>query len=156
MPPKSNRRDVFDPASDNFLKEEFPFYWVARVHGRYKDLMDKALKRIGLDSLRWRVLSILKEQKEMTVSEVSEYAVIRLPTTTKLIYRMQEEGLINIKTAENDGRVKLLSLTEKGTERWQDAYQAANKLFVKSFDGIPMPTLRKLNITLEAILNNLQ
>ena len=40
--PRSQR---YNPASDDFHKEDFPFYWLARVHGRYTLAMEKELKK---------------------------------------------------------------------------------------------------------------
>lgn len=39
----------YDPGSEDFHKEDFPFYWLAMVHGRYSQYMEKSLKKIGLD-----------------------------------------------------------------------------------------------------------
>ena len=46
---KNKGHSHHDPASDEFRKEDFPFYWLARVHGRYTQNMERLLKKIDLD-----------------------------------------------------------------------------------------------------------
>ena len=64
---KNKGHSHHDPASDEFRKEDFPFYWLARVHGRYTQNMERLLKKIDLDVPRWRVLWILNENGESSI-----------------------------------------------------------------------------------------
>ncbi|TBU90262.1 MarR family winged helix-turn-helix transcriptional regulator [Phytopseudomonas dryadis] len=149
------RRGRYNPASEDFHKEEFPFYWLARVHGRYSMAMEKLLKRIDLDIPRWRVLNILFENDNSSISEISEHAVAKLSTITKIVYRMKDDGLVDTSQSAQDGRVTQVSLTEAGRQAFFDMHELTDELFHKSFQGLSEAQLRKLNQVLASIFANL-
>jgi hypothetical protein len=62
-----------DPVDPDFKIASSPFYWLARVDGRYTLAMDAVLKRIGMDVPRWRILMLLTEHSPASVSELSEH-----------------------------------------------------------------------------------
>ncbi|SEG81654.1 MarR family winged helix-turn-helix transcriptional regulator [Marinobacterium lutimaris] len=145
----------YNPTSDDFKKEEFPLYWLARVHGRYTLAMEKTLKKIGMDIPRYRILFILKEQGISSISEIAEHAVAKLPTITKTIYRMKDDGLVDTAPSPDDGRVTQVTLTAKGQEAIISIEEATTKLFNQSFKGMTEAQLKRLNRMLETIFNNL-
>ena len=155
MSTTSRRRSRFNPASEDFHKEEFPFYWLARVYGRYILAMEKLLKRIDLDVPRWRVINILFEQDNLSISEIADYAVTKLSTTTKIVYRMKDDGLLTTQASTQDGRVTLVSLTEKGQQAFVSMHEVTDDLFQRSFQGLTEAQLRKLNQTLGKVFDNL-
>jgi len=146
MPAKSNHT----PSNADFHKEEFPFYWLARVHGRYTLAMEKALKKVNMDIPRWRILFILKEQGVSSIS-----AVAKLPTVTKTVYRMKADGLVDTQTSSDDGRVTEVSLTRQGRDAIEQIQAATSDLFRHSFKGLTDAQINRLNRLLEAIFNNL-
>ncbi|CAD5106236.1 MarR family winged helix-turn-helix transcriptional regulator [Zestomonas carbonaria] len=152
-PKKRLRR--YSPASDDFKKEEFPFYWLARVHGRYSMAMEKALKKIDMDIPRWRILFILKENGQSSISEISEHAIAKLSTVTKIVYRMKADGLVETNPCSNDGRVTQVSITEAGRRTVEQIQVSTAHIFANSFKGLTEAQITKLNQTLEKIFNNL-
>ncbi|WP_432697338.1 MarR family winged helix-turn-helix transcriptional regulator [Marinobacterium sp. YM272] len=155
MRASGSRLRRYNPTSDDFKKEEFPLYWLARVHGRYTLAMEKTLKKIGMDIPRYRILFILKEQGMSSISEIAEHAVAKLPTITKTIYRMKDDGLVDTAPSPDDGRVTQVTLTAKGQEAIIDIEAATTKLFNQSFKGMTEAQLKRLNRMLETIFNNL-
>lgn len=149
------RRSRYDPGSEDFCKEEFPFYWLARLYGRYSMAMEKALKKIDLDIPRWRVLFILKEHGESSISEISVHAIAKLSTVTKIVYRMKADGLVETSQSSSDGRVTQVSLTDHGRQAIELIQETTRDLFARSFKGLTEAQIKKLNITLEKIFNNL-
>jgi DNA-binding MarR family transcriptional regulator len=145
----------FDPTSPDFAKEEFPFYWLARVYGVYTLEMEKALKSVGMDVPRWRTLMVLSERGSSSVSEISLHAVAKLPTVTKLVYRMKADGLVDTATSEQDARVTIVHITEAGRRALELSKIAIQHIFVRSFVGLTPLQIRKLNEGLHQILDNL-
>jgi len=152
--PKKNR-SRYNPASEDFHKEEFPFYWLVRVYGRYTMSMEKLLKRIDLDIPRGRVLNILFENDAASISEISDHAVAKLSTITKIVYRMKEDGLVETNQSTQDGRITQVSLTVAGRRAFFDMHELTAELFHKSFKGLTEAQLRKLNQVLASIFANL-
>lgn len=155
MTSPKKRLSRYNPASEDFHKEEFPFYWLARVYGRYSMSMEKLLKKIDLDIPRWRVLNILYENNEASISEISEHAIAKLSTITKIVYRMKDDGLVDTRPSEVDGRVTQVSITEQGREAFMTMHEVTDDLFHKSFQGLTEAQVRKLNQVLAKIFDNL-
>lgn len=150
--PRSQR---YNPGSENFHKEDFPFYWLARVHGRYQLALEKALKKIQLDIPRWRILFTLKEEGTCSISQIATHAVAKLPTVTKTVYRMKDEGLVETKVRSDDGRVTEVMLTEKGIEAISQIQCVTQDLFRDSFKGMTEAQINRLNGLLETLFHNL-
>jgi DNA-binding MarR family transcriptional regulator len=148
-------QSLYDPASEDFRKDDFPFYWLARVHGQYTHHMERLLKKVDLDLPRWRVLLILKEQGRSSISDISTHGVAKLSTTTKIVYRMKEDGLVDTATCADDGRVTQVQLTSTGLgaiERMQDVTHA---LFQRSFAGLTDLQVVRFKQMLETVFQNL-
>lgn len=145
----------FDPSSADFVKEEFPLYWLARVYGVYTLEMEKALKPIGLDIPTWRTLLILQEREQTSMSEIALHAVAKLSTVTKTVYRMKAEGLVETATSEQDARVTVVSVTDAGRAAIERGQLATRHIFQRSFHGLTPLQIRKLNESLHQVLDNL-
>ncbi|MDE1169123.1 MAG: MarR family winged helix-turn-helix transcriptional regulator [Pseudomonas sp.] len=155
MSTPKKRLSRYNPASEHFKKEEFPFYWLARLNGRYAMAMEKALKKIDMDIPRYRILFILLDNGESSISEISIHAIAKLSTITKIVYRMKADGLVDTGVSESDGRVTKVSLTERGHEMIHEVQAATSHIFNNSFTGLTPVQIGKLNATLEKIFNNL-
>jgi MarR family transcriptional regulator, organic hydroperoxide resistance regulator len=139
-----------------FHKEDFPFYWVARVHALYTLEMEAALKAVDCDIPSWRVLAVLHEQGTSSISDIATHAIAKLSTITKIVYRMKADGLVTTATAAHDGRVTEVTLTEDGERALQRVRDATSGLFARSFAGLTPAKLGKLNELLKLIFGNLQ
>lgn len=155
MSTPKKRLSRYNPASEHFKKEEFPFYWLARVNGRYAMAMEKALKKIDMDIPRYRILFILLDNGVSSISEISEHAIAKLSTITKIVYRMKGDGLVDTQPCSSDGRVTQVSLTDAGREMVIKVQEATSDIFNESFTGLTEAQINKLNGTLEKIFNNL-
>jgi DNA-binding MarR family transcriptional regulator len=156
MPIPTTGRSRFDPSSDKFRKEDFPFYWLAQVHGRYNQALERALKKVDLDVPRWRVLWILKAQGQSSISQISEEAIAKLPTMTKIVYRMKSDGLVETAPCPDDGRVTQVRITEQGLAAIERMQGATQSLFKRSFEGLSEARIERLNRLLEDVFHNLE
>lgn len=145
----------YNPTDPDFVREDYPFYWLARVHGVYTLEMEKALKSVDLDVPTWRTLMILKEQGASSMSEIALHAVAKLSTVTKTVYRIQEEGLVQTSTSPQDARVTLVSITSAGRAALERSKLATQHILSRSFEGMTPGQLKRLNESLRAILDNL-
>lgn len=148
--------DMYDPLSENFKRREFPFYWVAQINALYSQEMERLLKRVDMDVPRWRIIMILREHSELSISELASQAVAKLPTTTKIVYRMRDDGLVNLVTSSEDGRVTLVSLTPKGLESLEQIRGSLSTLFRRSFKGLSSAEVERTNMLLERLYGNLK
>lgn len=141
-----------DPA---FNMEEWPFYWLTRFAGRYQQQMERALKPIGLDIPQWRVLMALRDRERLSVSEIADHAIAKLPTMTKIIKRMEADGLIVCSPRATDQRVTEVSLTESGLEAGDKAWTAAHTIYDRAFETVSAKDVATLNRLLRTITRNI-
>lgn len=81
------------------------------------------LRPYGLSISNWRVLAVLAVNEKATVNELSAYAMVVQPTMSRLIDRMVAEGLLDRRYGENDGRVRTISLTPLGWEKYRSVQE---------------------------------
>jgi DNA-binding MarR family transcriptional regulator len=145
----------YNPTSPDFQREEYPLYWLARLYGVYSMEMEKALKTVGLDVPTWRTLMILKEQGASSMSDIALHAVAKLSTVTKAVYRIEAEGLVETSTSPHDARVTLVSITKPGREALERSQLATQYIFSRTFEGMTPGQIKRLNETLQMMLDNL-
>ncbi|HEY0834750.1 MAG TPA: MarR family transcriptional regulator [Azospirillum sp.] len=155
MTPNTKTSSKYFPSSDDFEVASFPLYWVARLNAKYGMEMEKKLKLVNMDVSRWRVAMLLRAHHELSISQIAEHAIAKLPTVTKIVYRMQDEGLVTVRSSESDGRVSVVSLTDKGQQNVQDVIETTQKLFKRLFHGLSEAQIKRLNATLEQMVDNL-
>lgn len=143
------------PSSEDFDLNSFPPYWIARLNSKYAMEMEKKLKAVNMDVSRWRVAMLLSIHEELSISQIAEHAIAKVPTITKIVYRMQDEGTVTVKSSPTDGRVSIVRLTEKGHQNIREINETTQKLFKRLFDGVSDAQIQKLNSILQHMFNNL-
>ncbi|HAL63929.1 MAG TPA: MarR family transcriptional regulator [Clostridiales bacterium] len=89
----------------------FPLYAAARtVTGLYTPF----LKQLGLTYTQYIVFLVLWEKDGISVGSLCEKLMLDSGTLTPLLKKMQNAGYVERKRSENDDRVVVINLTEKG------------------------------------------
>ncbi|MFH7809709.1 MULTISPECIES: MarR family winged helix-turn-helix transcriptional regulator [unclassified Acinetobacter] len=145
----------FLPGSEDFSLENFPFYWVTQVHAQYVLNVDHALKKYGLDNSRRRILLALKSKPHASVSDLSDMVVSKMSTTTKIVYRLKDEGLVETYSCEDDARITRVLLTEKGTEMTSKINDLTSVVLEQSFEGLTPLQIEKMMESLKHVFKNL-
>ena len=150
-------KNISDDQSDEteFHREEFPFYWIVNVYARYTQTVEIALKKIALDVSRFRVLMITHQYGEASISQISEYALAKMPTVTKIVGRLRDDGLVTTASSERDARVTVVMLTDAGKQKVAEAMPLVGKIFDKGFKGMSANQVEKMNQSLSKVLDNL-
>ena len=151
----SKRYSKFLPSIEDFSLDNFPFYWVTQVHAQHVKNVDHALKKYGLDNSRRRILMALKTKSHASVSDLSEMIISKMSTTTKIIYRLKDEGLVNTYCCEDDARITRVLLTEKGEQMTQKINDLTQVVLEQSFDGLTPLQVEKMMDSLKHIFRNL-
>ncbi|MDI5935903.1 MarR family winged helix-turn-helix transcriptional regulator [Halomonas kalidii] len=155
MVDKDELASSFFPLSDEYRAQDFPFYWVARLNAKYSADVDTLLKPHGLSSSKWRVLMILHEQHRLSMSDIAIHAVAKLSTITKIVYKMQEAGLLKTAPSPQDGRVTEVELTESGEAKLAVARELTARVVEKAFSGLRKDEVVYINQCLSKMFRNL-
>ena len=145
----------FLPTTDSFNLDNFPYYWVTQVHSQSVLNVDHALKKYGVDNSRRRILLALKSKPHASVSDLSEMVVSKMSTTTKIVYRLKDEGLVDTYSCEDDARITRVVLTEKGNLMTQKINDLTNVVLEQSFEGLTPLQIEKTMESLRHIFKNL-
>ncbi|MFN0297537.1 MarR family winged helix-turn-helix transcriptional regulator [Acinetobacter albensis] len=145
----------FLPTSEDFNLEHFPYYWVTQVHAQYVQNVDHVLKKYGLDNSRRRILLALKSKPNASVSDLSEMVVSKMSTTTKIVYRLKDEKLVNTYSCEDDARITRVILTEEGEKMFYKINDLTNVVLEQSFEGLTPLQIEKMMECLKHIFKNL-
>jgi len=142
--------------AERFNYRSWPFYWLARVGGRYRSRMEDMLRPSGLDMPRWRVLMTLHQDRIASVSEIAAHSSEKLPTMTRIIQRMEADGLIRRRPRPGKERVMEVVLTDEGEKAGDGAWQCADTLYDRAFAGMETAEIEQLTQLLERVAENLR
>jgi DNA-binding MarR family transcriptional regulator len=126
-----------DPASRQFRLEDSPFFLMNRTASAYALAMEQALRRVGADVPRWRVLMLAYERGPISVGSIAENAVIKLSTTTKVVQRLRDEGLVKLRRSRRDARVTEVQITARGLAVVAKVRAVASGIYRRAFADVP-------------------
>lgn len=91
----------------------FPLYACSRkIVGSYTPY----LKPLGLTYTQYIVFLVLWEKESVNVGQLGEILCLDAGTLTPLLKRLDKEGFVTRKRSEEDERVTVISITDKGNE----------------------------------------
>ncbi len=151
----SKKYAKFLPSVDNFDLQGFPFFWVTQVHAQYVQNVDHVLKKHGVDNSRRRLLMALSTKPDASVSDLSDMIVSKMSTTTKIVYRLKDEGMVNTYSCENDARITRVILTDQGKKMTERINDLMTVVLEQSFEGLTPLQIEKMMECLKHIFKNL-
>ena len=147
--------DVDKTRSSDFHYVEWPFYWLTRTSDLYTHHLERALKKIGLDIPKWRVLMQLKKGHYVAVSSLATHALVKLPTMIKVIQRMQDDELVYSRPSTSDGRVTEVGITKLGLKARADAWTEVQRIGHAALADMSEARLETLHALLDRLFDNL-
>ena len=143
------------------MDTRWPQVWetlVATPFGLYATWEEKLQAACGLPALHFHVLQILAEAPEgrLRLQELAEAVRHSQSGTTRLVDRLEKEGLVARHSCESDRRVTWAMLSEKGKADYQAAQPVWNAFLAdylhKGLSADEADTLRHLLLKLQATL----
>lgn len=108
-----------------------------------------------MDNSRRRILLALKSKPNASVSDLSEMVVSKMSTTTKIVYRLKDEKLVDTYSCEDDARITRVILTEEGEKMFYKINDLTNVVLEQSFEGLTPLQIEKMMECLKHIFKNL-
>lgn len=100
-------------------------YLLARASHSVSSSFHESLKDWDLSVPEWRVLACLVETDGLAVGQLAEMVMMKQPSMTKVLDRMEADGLVRRLGAREDRRRVLIHITPKGRARVKPALAAA-------------------------------
>ena len=127
----------------------FPLYAASR---NVINLYTPWLKPLGLTYTQYIVFLVLWEKDGITVGDLCEKLMLDNGTLSPLIKKMQQAGYVEKSRSEEDERVVVITLTEKGKALQEKAKDIPGK--VASCIELPIEKVQKLYTLLNELLEN--
>ncbi|WP_299711890.1 flavin reductase [Tardiphaga sp.] len=113
------------PLASNSFARNYLSYLLARASFNVSGEFHATLKDWDLTVPEWRVLACLMDVEGLSVGELAAMALMKQPGLTKVLDRMERDGLLKRQSASNDRRRVTLHLTAKGRARVKPVQAAA-------------------------------
>lgn len=146
---------LLSPSHPDFLLDDYPLYNLNRTSATYTAEMSSILKSISMDQPRWRVLMLLDDKNPSTVSELSRRSVTKMSTITRILIRMESQGLVTKTPFHGDNRVTNISITDKGQEVVSDLRKISARIYERAFQGFSEKQIGEFVHTLKLVRENL-
>ncbi len=110
------------------------------------------LKEVELTPLQLHTLGVIKSHTTPTMSQIAEEMNITLPTTTTLIDRLAESGVVTRIADKEDRRVTRIKLTPKGTRLLKLLFEQQAEHINKMFEVLPQEDVDHLQRIMNQVL----
>ncbi|SPL70663.1 MarR family winged helix-turn-helix transcriptional regulator [Acinetobacter stercoris] len=124
--------EQFLPNNEPNSLKNFPFFWISQVNGKYTQLIEKSIKKLGIDNTKRKIILATNALGEGSITEIANLATTKLTTATKAVYRLVEDGIVEVFSSETDERISMVKLTAKGLE----LVDKINQISIVTLSGI--------------------
>jgi DNA-binding MarR family transcriptional regulator len=109
-----NHLEQFLPNNEPESLKNFPFFWISQVNGKYSQLIEKSIKKLGIDNTRRKIILSTNALAEASITDIANLSTLKLTTATKAVYRLVEDGIVEVFSSATDERISMVKLTDKG------------------------------------------
>lgn len=142
------------PSLDNIVLDDSPLYNLNRTSATYIEEMSSGLKSANMDQTQWRVLAILGDKDNSTVSDIARRGVIKISTLTRMLKRMERDQLVQRKPKADDKRIVQVKITAKGKKALETAIAINKKVSQRAYEGISQQEIDQFTLLLKRIRTN--
>lgn len=139
-----------------FLMNESIGFIVYKTALKLRTEMSRRLKPFGLTPEQWTLLGCLAEQDAITQRELAERTFKDGPTTTRLLDKLVETGLVRRDGCATDRRSFIISITDKGRKIREEILPVATKMNEDAGRGISDDDKAALFSLLNRIQKNIE
>jgi DNA-binding MarR family transcriptional regulator len=98
----------------NFRLEGSLGYVLNRAAGRMKRAFDRRLSEHGLTTSQWNIMATIAEEEGLTQMELGRRSLFDRPTTTGILSRLEERGVVERRQSPTDSRARAVYFTAAG------------------------------------------
>ncbi len=111
-------------------------------------LMDRRLREYDVSPMQCRALGFLQDAGgDVTQKALEQFLMVKPSTVNGIVRRLEEKGLIVRTTAAQDGRCRILTLTEQGrsfNEAFRAIISSVEQQMEQGFSAQEISALREL------------
>jgi DNA-binding MarR family transcriptional regulator len=140
---------------------EAAFRALIRVYGLVRRAQEPYFARFGISGSQWGVMRALSRAEQeglagLRLTDLGDSLLVRPPSVTGVIDRMQRQGLVARIASETDLRAKMVSLTPAGRELVARVLQGHSERTRDLLGGLKMKDLERLHLLLNQLGTHLE
>jgi len=139
---------------NRWLESYVPYLFYS-ITGQHNRNLRKRLKSTGINLARWRVLAVLKDHGRMDIGQMVGRSFIGQPTVSRIVVRLEREGLAIRETSHHDSRFVDVMLSLAGEAAFEEIYPSALKHQAQALQGFTDEETGLLTGFLERIQSNI-
>ncbi len=128
---------------------------IVRVAHLHRRLAGELLRQVGLHPGQELLLMHLWDQDSRPQSELVGLLGVEAPTVTRMLQRLEQQGVVERHRPATNRRTVIVSLTTKGRQLQQDVQRIWGMLEESTTRGVTGPEKRELSQFLERLEYNL-
>ena len=109
------------------------------------------LQASNISEPKWRVLRIVQELGPVGQARIAEATCIMMPSLTRILKAMEQDGLLTRENDPSDRRTTLVSISESGEALIAEHYTRSSKITKKLTEEIGAERLETLLDLLEDV-----
>ena len=156
--PKSRRNpaEIEIASSDaQFELLDYVPYLINRVAVGMVKYFASDLKHYRLNVQKWRIIAAILSHSACRFGDLAKITSIEAPTLSRIVARMQRDGLVRCRPLASDTRTFLASLTPKGRARANRVLPRAYAAEAAMVEGLSPADIASFNRTLHVMYENL-
>ncbi|MBZ0217840.1 MAG: MarR family transcriptional regulator [Fimbriimonadaceae bacterium] len=136
--------------------DDFLPYLINRISNRLNMDLSASMKSLGITIPYYRILSVLNARNGSSIGEIVVYTMTEQSTVSKLIGRMESNGLVERRPDPSDGRIVNIHLCQAGREALAKIRPLALTHYLRAIEGIDKEEQKSLIGTLHKVLDNIR
>ena len=145
--------EQFLPNNEPDSLQSYPFFWISQVNGKYTQLIEKSIKKLGIDNTRRKIILSTNALEQASITEIANLSTLKLTTATKAIYRLVEDDIVQVFSSESDERISMVKLTVKGKELVEQINQISQVALSGILNAFEDQELHDLNTQMKKLFN---
>jgi DNA-binding MarR family transcriptional regulator len=142
-------------SDDDFDLTRFLPYLIGRIGIYLNVVIDVELDAQGVTLPMWRVIGTLWKRKTCSMGELSDAAAVALTALSRLVGKMERDGLVQRKRSATDARIVMVTLTPRGRSIVKKLIPPALAMEKRVFSKVPAADVRTLRKSLMTVYESL-
>jgi DNA-binding MarR family transcriptional regulator len=141
------------------MKQTKTIFLISKIREKANKFILADLTQHGITNLapsHGDILACLYQRERVTMKEIADAIRRTKPTVTVLVNKLAELGLVQKLQAVEDSRVVYVELTEQGKALQKLFEKISADLAQKVFQNMDKEEIKKLEISLQKVLDNLE
>ena len=134
-------------------------YLIGQINKLTYRMINEMLKKRGVDAFngaQGTILYALWNNDGLTIKQISKITGLAKSSLTSTLNRMQKKGLIKISENPEDGRSKIIKLTDKTRKLENDFNMVSDRMIENYYRDFSNKEVMEFERQLERVLKNLE